>query len=275
MAETTPSPALLGSLRRVLTPLVRLMLARGLTLPIAIELLKQVFVDVANRDFQLAGKAPTDSRISLLTGVHRKDVKRLREMPANDEELPAKISFGAQAVARWTTHPDYVDVNGQPRPLPRRSRDKEPSFDSLVTGISRDIRPRSLLDEWQRLGVIRVNDADEVELVTAAFVPQAGDDERLAYYGHNLGDHALAATDNVLGTSPAWFERSVHHSAMSLEAVASLRQRAADLGMELLQDLHKQAERQNPPEKGDVPQRLTCGVYFYSAPEPSAIENEQ
>ena len=155
MPDATPSPSLLSALARILSPVARLMLARGVTLPLAVELLKRVYIDVARRDFRLEGKSATDSRISLLTGVHRKDVRRLRELPAAPSELPAKVSFGAQAVARWTTVADFLESSGQPRALPRQARAGEASFESLVGGISRDIRPRSLLDEWLRLGIVR------------------------------------------------------------------------------------------------------------------------
>ena len=266
MPDATPSPSLLSALARILSPVARLMLARGVTLPLAVELLKRVYIDVARRDFRLEGKSATDSRISLLTGVHRKDVRRLRELPAAPSELPAKVSFGAQAVARWTTVADFLDSSGQPRALPRQARAGEASFESLVGGISRDIRPRSLLDEWLRLGIVRMNERDEVVLITAAFVPRDGEDEKLAYFGHNLGDHASAAADNVFGHSPAWFERSVHHTEMTQEAVVALHALVADQGMALLQDLHRHAEAAAPPEPGDRGERFTCGIYFYSKP---------
>ena len=76
------------------------MLARGITYTYLADLLKGVFVEVADREFCIEGKAQTDSRISLLTGVHRKDVRRLRELEANSaEEIPPVVSLGAQLVA--------------------------------------------------------------------------------------------------------------------------------------------------------------------------------
>jgi len=260
------SPALLAALHRLLSPVARLMLARGITLPMAVELLKRVFVDVAERDFRLGEKTATDSRISLLTGVHRKDVRRLRALPGVEDELPEKVSLGAQLVAAWTTRPEWQDGQGRPRPLPRlASNGGDCSFESLVASVSRDIRPRSVLDEWIRLGVVAVNAADEVELQEQAFIPRHGEAEKLAYYGLNLGDHIAAATDNVLEIGKPWFERSVHHQGLSAGEVDALREKAAALGMSLLQDLHQQASR--PDGDGQAKdRRFTCGVYFYSAP---------
>jgi len=260
------SPVILSVLHRVLSPLARLMLARGITLPMAIELLKRVFVEVAEQDFRLGEKTATDSRISLLTGVHRKDVRRLRELPDVETGLPEIVSLGAQIVATWTTQPEWLDDRGKPRNLPRLARDGgDFSFDALVASVSRDIRPRSVLDEWVRLGVVGINAEDEVVLHEDAFIPKHGEDEKLAYYGLNLGDHASAGTDNVLGTATPWFDRSVHHSGLTSKQVEEIRARAATLGTSMLQDLHSQASRDSG-KAGQDGQRFTCGIYFYSAP---------
>ena len=67
---------LISALKRLLRPLVRLLIAKGVTLPAMIELLKDVYVGVAVHDLESGSKGPTDSRVSVMTGVHRKDVKR-------------------------------------------------------------------------------------------------------------------------------------------------------------------------------------------------------
>src|SRR3990172_164175 len=92
---TTPAPALVRAIRHILRPLAPLMLASGVTYPLVSELLKGVFVAVAERDFRLDGRPMTDSRISLISGVHRKDVRRLRETDLSAEEVvPETVSFG-------------------------------------------------------------------------------------------------------------------------------------------------------------------------------------
>lgn len=265
MTTSAINPALIAVLRRVLAPVARLMLSKGVTLPAALELLKRIFVEVAERDLDKDGQGATDSRISLLTGVHRKDVRRLRALPYLDTELPEKISLGAQLVAQWTTQPQWLDENGTPKPLPRfASVGSTCSFDALVSGVSKDIRPRSVLDEWLRLGVVELNSEDEVILREEAFIPQNGYEEKLAYYGLNLGDHAAAATDNILESGRVWFERSVHHTGLTKEDIEKIRARASDSGMKLLRSLHRTALETPGKATEEDTQRFTCGVYFYS-----------
>ena len=176
----TPPPALVLALRRVLRPLVRLMLARAITYPYLCELLKALFVEVADRDFRIGSKVPTDSRVSLVTGVHRKEVNRLRqEMSSDTETVPSVVSLGAQLVAVWLGSARYLNEDGQPRPLARFvSEGGELSFEALVAGVNSDIRPRVVLDEWLRLGVVHFDEERRVCLNVQAFVPAEGFDEK-------------------------------------------------------------------------------------------------
>ncbi|MEX2470523.1 MAG: DUF6502 family protein, partial [Pseudohongiellaceae bacterium] len=148
-----PPPRLLTALEKVLRPLVRLLVSYQVTYPQLITMLKAVYVEVAEQDFRVNDKRPSDSRINLLTGVHRKDVKRLRAEPHTASETPRSISTGARLIGHWQGDPDYLDGDGRPRPLRTRAAPGELSeFDALVDRVCRgDIRPRVILDEWLRL----------------------------------------------------------------------------------------------------------------------------
>ncbi|MFJ4455657.1 DUF6502 family protein [Pseudomonas sp. NPDC089392] len=268
MQSPTLPPSMLSALRRVMRPLVRLMLRKGVTYTMFADLLKEVFVDVAHREFRLDDAAPTDSRISLLTGVHRKDVRRLRnESDTSTAALPENITLGAQLVNVWTNCKPFCSASGQALALPRlASVGGDCSFDALVAKISTDIRGRVVLDEWLRLGVVRVDEQDCVHLEAQAFVPQKGFDEKAAYFGHNLHDHACAAVHNLSGEGQPFFERSVHYDALSVASVDKFREVVAKDGMQLLLAFSRIAA---DLENVDVPsteqrQRITVGLYFYT-----------
>ena len=265
---TAPSPTLIRALRRALRPLVRLMLASGVSFALVSELLKGLLVEVADREFRLDDQPSTDSRISLISGVHRKDVRRLRKAEASNEEVvPDTVSFGGKLVTTWLSDPRFVDAAGRARPLARtRAEGDRACFEDLVASRSTDIRPRVVLDEWLRLGIVRVDEGDRLVLNTEAFVPQAGLEEKLFFFAHNLHDHAAAATDNLLGGRPPQLERSLIFDGLSDEDVAVLDRRARQLGTRMLKDLNRLArEREaNVAPSPGPPRRLTCGVYFYS-----------
>ena len=277
-AASGASERLIRAVRHVLHPLVRLLLAQGLTYPWLADMLKGIFVDVADRDFQLAGKRQTDSRVSLLTGVHRKDVRRLRDEDGDrSSRMPPAVSLGSQLVARWVTTPRYLDEEGVPIPLARlASQGGELSFEALVATVSKDIRARAVLDEWMRLGVALLDADDRVILNSEAFVPARGFDEKVFYFGQNVHDHVSTAVDNVIGVEPAQLERSVHYDTLTPQSVAELERLAGRLGMQALKSLNRRAAELAARDAEDpaAVERMNFGVYFHREPMPADGQDE-
>ena len=262
-----PPKALVAALCTLLRPLVRLLLAHGITLPVLTGLLKSLYVEVAEREFPLPGKPQTDSRISLLTGVHRKDVRRLRRESPAAGEMPASVAVGAQLVARWVGEQKYLDEAGSPRALHIRAAQGDGvSFEQLVRTVARqDLRPRVVLDELLRLGVVEVDDDNRVRLNAEAFIPEKGFDEKAFYFGRNLRDHMAAGVHNLLGGAPPLFERSVSYHRLSGASVKELNELAGRLGMQALTAVNREAMAMKDRDL-KVPgkkQRINFGVYFY------------
>ncbi len=272
--EGVPEPprALVDALRAMFVPLVRLLLSYGVTQPFLMALLKRVYVDVAEREFTIEGKPQTTSRLSLLTGIHRKDVKRLREEPEEEVRVPRNVSLGAQLVSRWMGLDEFRDDDG-PRPLPRLgATNAGPSFESLVRSVSKDIRPRAILDEWVRLGVVHVDDQDRVCLNTGAFVPEKGFDEKAHYLGRSLRDHVAAAARNLAGVASPLLERAVYYDELSPASVDELAALSRTLGEDALETMNRRAlELQQRDAAGpDADRRMSFGVYFYEEADPAA-----
>ncbi len=267
--HTTPPPAVIAAVRRVLVPLVRTLIGFGVSWPMLSGLVKAVYVDVAERDFALPDKPMTDSRITLLTGVHRKDVSQLRSAaPSPDAVAAASPTLGAQVLGLWLGHDDYRDAYGAPRPLPRVPRTAgEVSFESLVTGVSKDIRPRALLDELLHAGLVRERADGLLDLVVAAHVPRGDIDKLSYYYGRNLADHLAAAGHNLAGGGPPFLERAMFHDGLTAESVATLRREMEEVGMAMLIHLNRIATDLAAQDDGREAaiHRFTAGLYSFSA----------
>ena len=272
-SDATSSQALFArALRRVLQPLVRLMLGRGMHYPAAAEMLKSLFVQVADREFELDTKRQTDSRVSLITGVHRKDVRRLRHaLPEEKAAIPEDISLSSQVIAAWNANPALVDAEGVPKPLARYAQDGgKQSFEALVKGISTDIHPRAVLDEWLRGGIATINEQNQVCLEADAFIPEDGYAEKMFYFGHDLHDHAAAIVHNITGGKLPMLERCVHYDGLDAKAVEQISEAAVKAGMRALRAINTRAAealaaaRATGPSR---PTRMTFGVYFYQEPQ--------
>lgn len=258
-------PALIRALRRLLHPLIRLLIREGITLPPLVSLLKAIYVQVADEDFAPAEGRQTDSRISLLTGVHRKDIKRLRGRNHDAESNPnPTMSLSAQIIALWAGRAEFLDAKGAPRPLPR-SGNGEPSFESLVTSVSKDIRPGAVLDDWLQRGLTHVDSRNRIVLTEAALVPRKDMEELAFFLGRNLHDHIAACDHNLSGAEPPFVERAVYYDGLSAASVSHLQETAKSLGMDTLLALNREARAladQDEGASGSV-DRMSFGVYFY------------
>lgn len=274
-----PDPGKLQApIARLLRPLVRLFVRSGITFPALCDLLRELYVNVAEYDFALSGKEQTDSRVSLLTGIHRKEVRRLRGAGAPISAAPASLSRTSRIIARWLAAPDFTDAQKNPLPLPRvTDRDGGPSFESLVASVTRDLRPRAVLDEWLDSKLATIDAEGRVVLAEAAFVPRGGSDQQLYYFGRNLHDHVAAAVANVLGDEPRFIERAVHYDGLSNGLAERLERRSRELAMDVLQEANREAHAAcETDEGGDY--RWTFGVYVYReqerAPQPQSPAQE-
>jgi Family of unknown function (DUF6502) len=270
MDTARPAPdTMLAPLRRLLRPLVRLTIRCGVTFPVAADLLRALYVEVAAEELGPANN--TASRISLLTGVHRKEIRRQRSLPP-DAPPPPLVTRNAQLIATWLGAPSFTDPAGMPLPLPRAAADG-PSFERLVTSVTRDVRPRAVLDDWLSQGIVSLDAEDRVCLSAAAFLPQPGREEQLFYFARNLHDHIAAAAANVLAPGAAPFiDRSVHYDRLTPAAAEQLDQLAREAAQRLLLEVnrHAMALSVDDAPEGALTRRVNFGVYLLTEDEPPA-----
>lgn len=216
----SPDEAVVGTVSRLLAPLARLCLANGVTFATVEEMIKRAFVQEANNLHPGAPFHGTVSRISTATGIRRREVTRLiqSESPA----LPTKPPHATQVFARWTSDPALQGQDGAPCPLKRQGA--VPSFETLAQSVTRDVHPRSLLEELIRLGFARYDEVnDSVTLTRTEFVPDADSRQMLDFLSDNVGDHLDAAVANVLNDGRQHFEQAIFADELSAESIEILR----------------------------------------------------
>lgn len=269
---------LLKATRRLMRPLVRLMMQSGLTFPVLAEALRRLYVEIAVNDLLTDPKARTDSRISLLTGVHRKEIRRLREVAADSLEAPDVVTLGSQIVARWAGTNSFTDAQGRPRPLARGNNEAAcsgPSFDNLVEFVTTDIRPRAVLDNLLGHNVVFMDSEDRIQLKADAFLPRPGGEEQLFYFARNLHDHVAAAVANISTPgAPPFLDRSVHYDRLTPSQVQTLREYACAAAMRVLLDVNRLAQELTdaaPELSPKRPQRINFGIYVFDEDEQPAV----
>ncbi len=267
------SALLLRALARLLRPLIRLAIQSGVTFPLLSELLRTLYVEVATQDLLTEPRTRTDSRISLLTGVHRKEIRRLRAQPTDPGQVPAAVTLSSQIIARWVGTPGYADASGSPLPLPRTAAAPLPSFEALVEAVTTDLRARAVLDEWLSQGIVTLDGEGRVRLDSASFIPRPGRQEQMFYFARNLHDHLAAAAANLLAPELAPFpDLSVHYDRLGPEAAARLEEASREGARQLLLDINRIAlalvdEQDHGPNQHAASRRVNLGVYLYAADE--------
>ena len=252
-------------IRLVLRPLIRMLLRHGVTYPMFIELVKAGYVEVAEQSGE-ANKSPTDSRISVQTGLNRKEVKRLRHQ-VDEASLALKFQqagVGAQLVAQWLSDPQLIDEQGRPLALDRVDKDNQTvSFERLVKSVTKDVHPRSILDDWLTRGFAELDSDDRVHLTQSAYVPSEDQNEQLYFAQKNLSAHLNTVAHN-LESQPPMFERAVYHHKIPLEALAQLDEWSREASMRLLTEFNAKAQAfaKQSSASGETHQ-VQLGVYIY------------
>ena len=239
--EAAPATFFYSALRRMLRPLVKALIGHGVVFPAVVELLREIYIEVARDEFTVEGKQQTLSRINLMTGVTRREIRRLLDRPSAGDAPPPALSLGARIMTVWLGDVAYLDERGEPLPLPLTAPDDRPSLDRLVASVSKDVRARAVLDEWLRLGIVEMS-GYVVRLKKSAFIPEEGYEEKIYYFGRNLRDHIAAGVHNLEGGTPPLVDRAVYYDCLSMTSLEQLRDFAKEEGRRL----HAPRERQGP-----------------------------
>jgi hypothetical protein len=269
--------ALVKAVTMLCRPLIRLLIEKGMTFPQFRELMKTLYVEVATENFSLDDNKPSDSRLFVLTGIHRKDIKRIRQLgEQNEPVITSSASLSAEIIARWNGMAEFLDDKNKPRALAKSGKGDVAGFEQLVSSVNKDVRSKVILEEWLRLNIVRMK-GDYVVLNKSAFVANKKFKEMTYYLGHNVHDHLASCVNNILAEEEPMLERSVYYASLTQDSVNKLNTIASKKGNELLQYVNKQAIKlyDVDKDKTDANHRMRLGVYWYQAQLQEQLQDQQ
>lgn len=248
---------------QLLSPLVRLLLRHGVSHAEFSNWAKQTYVQEAGEHFGIDGKAPTVSRIAIVTGINRKEVKRIRELPSNVDTGVSKHNRAVRVVTGWLQDQDFQSAHG--RPLTLNYGDHEDSFNQLVKRHGGDVPARAMLDELVRVGTVR-NNKGKVSLMHKGYVPHQSESALLDILATSASDLLTTLEHNLNNTDQRRLQMSVAYDQVTTEGAEQFRQLSADQAMKLLQSMDKSLSRYdrscNPNVKGEGQHRIGLGLYL-------------
>ena len=142
------------ALSLMLKPFIRLLIAQGVTHAEFAETAKEVYVETALRHFE-DGDRVNKSRVAILTGLTRKEVKHVIDRNLAESATDRKYSRPERVLAGWYSDPNYIGPYGIPLELPYDSLEPDGiSFVTLVKRYSGDMAPRQMLNELIQAGSV-------------------------------------------------------------------------------------------------------------------------
>jgi hypothetical protein len=240
MATNKAQQGLYTAVFKLLRPLARALLRNGVPYGVFADLAKRAFVDVAMNDFEVPGKKPTVSRASTITGLSRKEIKRLMEIEDDDDrDMVTRYNRAARVVYGWVHDKTYGSSDGQTADLEFENANSDgPSFSTLVKSYSGDVPPRAILDELVKVGVAEKTSDGKIRLLARAYIPQHGELEKLALLGRDVAGLISTMDQNIHGDNEnPYFQRKVYYDNLPQEAIPKLQALLADRGQELLEFL--------------------------------------
>lgn len=257
--------ALQSAIITLIRPLARILIRNGMAFGTFTEITKKVFVDVAFEEFTEDGRKQTISRVSAMTGLTRKETKRLRELEnSTDSEAAVRYNRAIRVISGWLNNRRYQTKQGEPKILPVTARGA--CFESLVKEFSGDIPTQAMLSVLKRAGSVIETDKG-IQLVNHAFVP--GDDavDKLHILGTDVAE-LLATIDHNLTHPPdqLFYQRKVSNTSIDPDAIPAFRKLSAKKAQALLESLdawlseHEFNETSNiNAEQG---QYVSLGIYY-------------
>ncbi len=251
---------------KLLHPLVRILLRNGIPFGAFSDLAKKVYVDVANKEFGIAGKKQTDSRVSVITGLNRKEVRRVKTLTEPyDESVTGRYHRAARVISGWVRDQQYLDASGHPADLPIEG--EGPTFSELVKTFSGDMPVRAVLDELLRVDCVSRLENGNIRLKTRAYLPGTGENEKLGILGADVRDLIATIDHNLVSQETGYFQRKVEYDNLPEEAIQKLRSMSAEEAQSLLEVLDRwlaEHDRDtNPKAEGTGRKRAGLGIYYF------------
>ena len=261
---------LAAAVLRLLRPLVRILLRNGVSYSTFSDFVKWVYVDVAGKEFGIQGRKQSTSRVSVITGLSRKEVKRVQKLPKPDDSASTeRYNRAARVIAAWRRERDFLDAEGKPALLPMAGADV--SFSELVKRFSGDMPVRATLDELIRVGSVERLEDGSVSLLTRTYIPKGGEADKLHILGTDAA-HLIATIDHNLKSDPIgpFFQRKVAYDNLPDEVLPVFRKHSAKRAQIFLESLDRWLARHDrdvaPTVKGTGRNQAGIGIYYFEEP---------
>lgn len=251
---------LIACLRVVLRPVLQFCLRWSLTIQDLLESAKIVFLEVAADEIKRQGKDPNVSRLSVMTGLRRREVMRIWR---DGDEKTSSFGLITRVIGMWQQGKRFQGKNGKPKVLGIDGEDSE--FNRLVQSISRDLHPGTVLFELERLQLVSRTDEGLV-LKVESYFPKADPKEAFLMLAMDTADLMYAAEENILGNKKRQnLHLTTEYDNIRIDELPQIEQWFLDEGKKIhekaRQYLAKFDQSVNPKRGAEAGARVVLGTF--------------
>ena len=253
--------------RELMRPIIRLILRNGLMYRDFMQICKHLYVEIASQEYGVKGRQTNISRVALLTGLDRKEVKRVRGLLEENEPQNIPEQHSADRISRILTgwHRDSAySTQDLPKVLPIDG--DEASFSSLVRKYGSDVPATTMLKEFIRVGVVE-QEGNTVRALKSYYIPDTENLNAIHRMGNVIGDITSTLYHNFYRDNPddtqAHFERCATNLEIDPANVTLFHEYLNDKGQKFLEDIDGWLSEHEVKDKGSVDKiRLGVGAYW-------------
>ena len=266
-----------AAIRQMLRPVVRQLIAYGVSYPAFNKIVRELYLDVAERHYALPFKRQTDSRLALVTGINRKEISQLRRRKAAaGSAVAVEDTAVTHVIGRWMAGPPYADAGGHPYRLPYETdTPRAASFARLVRDLGVDVPVRSVLDELLRTGAVELLPDGDVQLVKEAHIPAPDTEGKLTLLGSDPAETFSTIIHNIEHPDSPWLQRKVVYDNIGADALPELNEATRTLGEEFVRRanalLASFDRDRNPNAPGGKRTRVVLGTYYFEEETTPAV----
>ncbi len=257
-AQTTT----LKALRLLFRPVARILLKAGVNWKELVEVCKATYVEVATQDFGIRGRPTNVSRVAILTGFSRREVRRLRDLL--EQEDPAefgRMNHATRVLSGWFNDVEFLDESCEPKPLAVSGAN--PSFESLCSRYSGDVPATTMLKELRHVGAIAEQDDGRLVAMTRYYMPVLTDPDQVLRSGSVLEDVGGTVSYNLHrdAQDPSRFERRATNTLIPASAIPEFRDFVEQEGQAFLERVDQWLTDHEDSQARDGV-RLGLGTYW-------------
>jgi len=265
MASRALRTRILDALGRLLEPIVLRLLKSGITWREFADLAKVKFVQVATDEFGIRGRPTNASRVAIITGIDRRDVRKLRlaaaEQPSSEAGFMSKPT---QVLEGWFHDSDFRTSRGEPRDL--QVSEGDDSFAALVGRYAPRIPHVAMIKELLAVGAIEELPDGRLRALKRNYIPRELTDNQIRLWGSVLQDLGTTFEHNISRdeTDPPRFERRAISLRVDVKALPQFRElleREGQAFLERIDDWITAHEVGSSADEEAIGIRLGVGVY--------------